>query len=293
MALSAGGAGNAMHAVLEDVLCLVFQAVLSLHSLRPLCGVSRRWAYAAAHAESWVGKEIILWNTDIGREDLLRWWPAWRFARRVYLTCRQLGAHPGPPPPRHTVWYEWGTWTAPMGDEWHPVCLFGDSGFACLSRLPVPDNVGLYQLHAFWTAVMIGWSTARTPSELELMFERWYENDSLPSDQIVWTKMCAADSQGAEDARQRRRGGALFYHSLFDQEDWEMAQLHLYREDQALRITTTVTGTRLSAPAFVRPVRPEAELRFFMIIPDLLDHRYLPSAQILIPTEGGCDGDIA
>ena len=133
----------------------------------------------------------------------------------------------------------------------------------------------------------------RTPSELELMFERWYENDSLPSDQIVWTKMCAADSQGAEDARQRRRGGALFYHSLFDQEDWEMAQLHLYREDQALRITTTVTGTRLSAPAFVRPVRPEAELRFFMIIPDLLDHRYLPSAQILIPTEGGCDGDIA
>ena len=268
-----------------DVLCLVFQFALCLRSMRSFCGVSRRWARAVTLSESWAGKVITTWNADMGRERLLRWWPTWRLCMRVCLSSDQWRAYPLPAPTRYTVWYDWGTWNASLQDEWHSVCVFGDDSLACLSEDAVPDSFGLYKVQEFGTCVLIGWSTARTPCELELMFERWQRSDSHAYDRILWTRIYAVRSQEAEAVRRQQRRGWFTYRALFDNKDWEIAQLHLDRRTRAVHIATNLMEPLPSSSTCAIPVQEEAELRFFMVIPNRPDCASLPSALILANSE--------
>ena len=269
-----------------DTLCIVLQSALCLLSLPNLRLVSRRWAGAVCRAESWADKDIILWNADIDRESLIWWWPVWRMSKCVCLTCLQWDTYPYSPPSRYAVWCDWGTWNASSSDEWHPVCILGDDSLVCLSRVAVPDSFCLYQVESFWTAVMIGWTTARTPCQLELMFDRWYRSELVGSDQIAWTKIYVVHSREAEEVRQERQdaeevGASFVHYSLFGQEDWEIAQLQLDRGERALRISTSVTGTQLLPLTLEAPVRPGAALKFFIVIPAQADYAPLPSAMIV------------
>ena len=175
---------------------------------------------------------ITTWNEDMGRERLLLWWPTWRLSMRVCLSCDQWRAYLLPASTWYTVWYDMGTWNASVQDEWHSDCVYGDDSLACLSEDAVPDSFGLYKAQEFGTSVLIGWSTARSPRELVLMFELWQSSDSLAYDRVLWTRIYAVGSQVAEAVRRQQRRGWFTYRALFYQKEWEIAQLHLDRRER-------------------------------------------------------------
>ena len=118
------------------------------------------------------------------------------------------------------------------------------------------------------------------------MFDWWYLSEFVESDQIAWAKIYVLYLREAEEVRQERQeaeevGASFVHYSLFGQEDWEIAHLHLDRGERALRISTSVTGTQLLPLTLAAPVRPGADLKFFMVIPAQADYAPLPSAMIV------------
>ena len=264
-----GGPTGTLAEVLDPSLALILLFVLDVSSLMRLALVCRRWGEAVGWPGCWTDKVVRIANRSLSPDVIRKWYARWR-AAKVVMTYSQRDLLVNPFAQAHVIHHPWGAWggTTPWGD----IMLAGVRWIICMTRERSPDVARIEQEHLvderlqyFETPIYMGWTSARSPSELSRAHARHRRHQGLPEDVILALMLYPMDHWMRVQTQQIVSGQPQFSRGppCFDELSPRLATLRLCRARREISFDVCEDDFR-TLRFRGAPIPEDAELTFFI-----------------------------